>query len=308
MSGIIDAVYLPFSEGELKEHFLRGPDEQVRHFTGSARNYHEFLEANANNLAVPQDRARRPCQIEKDERFWTATAVMKLIKAPNRVDVLVALLARAFDSHRPPLDMFDDWQSCLTGNLQLALEASLPSPPSYCSWLRENGADQHFIPYVERARERNTEGKLEGATSADAVIVNVDNGFALLIEAKVLSDISKDVSFDTFRNQIARNLDVMLEDGQAPKWLAARKAKHSLFALLTPRCFKARPHSRLYGFLYEEYKHDPTALARDLPHRDEDWPALARRLGWFTFEDISEALPGACPWLKEENGLTRRVG
>ena len=295
MPDIIDATYLPFTEDELKGHFLRGADEQLRHFTESARRYHEFL--NENNLQVPQDQARGPCQIEKDERFWTATALMKVIGAPNPVHVLTALLSQAFGP-RPPLVAFDDWQSCLTGELRLALEASLPSPPSYCSWLRENGPSQHFIPYVERARKRNTEGNLEGATSVDAVIVNVDNGFALLIEAKVLSDISKEVSFDAFRNQIARSLDVMLEDGQEPKPLAMRKAKHSLFALLTPRCFQTRPHSRLYGFLYEEYKRDPTTLARDLPHRDENWPSLARRLGWLTFEDVSEALPGACPWLK----------
>jgi len=295
MLDIIDTTYLPFDEGELKDHFLRGADEQLRHFRESARSYHEYL--NTNNPPVRQDRARGPCQIEKDERFWTATAFMKMIKAPNRVEVLGALLSQAFGS-RPPLGMFDDWQSCLTGDLQLTLEASLPSPPSYCSWLRENGSGQHFIPYVERARKCNTGGDLEGATSVDAVIVNVDNGFALLIEAKVLSDVSTTVSFDVFRNQIARNMDVMLEDGQGPKRLAARKAKHSLFALLTPRCFQTRPHSRLYGFLYEEYKRDPTTLARDLPHRDENWPSLARRLGWLTFEDVSEALPGACPWLK----------
>ena len=132
----------------------------------------------------------------------------------------------------------------------------------------------------------------------DAVIVNVDNGFALLIEAKVLSDISTTVSFDAFRNQIARCTDAMLEDGQGPTWLAVRKANRSLFALLTLRCFQARPHSRLYGFLYEEYKRNPAALARDLPHRAENWLALSRRLGWFTFEDVNEMLLGPCPWLK----------
>jgi hypothetical protein len=297
MSGIIDATYLPFTEDELRPHFLRGPDEQISHFTESARRYHEFF--NENNLDVRQDRARGPCQIEKDERFWTATALKKLVEAPDGVDLLAALLSKAFDSPRPPLAAFDDWRNCLTGNLHLALEASLPSPPSYCSWLRENGSRQHFIPYVGRAREHNTGGNLEGATSVDAVIVNVDNGFGLLIEAKVLSDISTTVSFDAFRNQIARSIDIMLEEGQGPKWLAARKARDSLFALLTPRCFKERPHSRLYGFLYEEYKDDPAALARDLPHRDENWADLARRLGWFTFEDVNDVLPGACPWLKQ---------
>jgi hypothetical protein len=293
---IIDATYLPFTDEELRRHFLRGADEQLRHFTESACRYHEFL--NENNLQVRQDQARGPCQIEKDERFWTATALMKVIGAPDPVHVLTSLLSQAFGP-RPPLVAFDDWQSCLTGELRLALEASLPSPPSYCGWLRENGSGCHFIPYVERARRRNIEVNLEGATSADAVIVNVDSGFALLIEAKVLSDVSTTISFDAFRNQIARNVDVMLEDGQEPKWLARRKADRSLFALLTPRCFQARPHSRLYGFLYEEYKRDPLALARDLPHRDVNWPALPRRLGWITFEDINKVLPGACPWLKQ---------
>jgi hypothetical protein len=183
------------------------------------------------------------------------------------------------------------------------LEAGLPSPPSYCSWLRKHGSSQHLVPYVERARERNGVGNLEGPTSVDAVIVNVVNGFALLIEAKVLSDASKDVLFDTFRNQMARSMDVMLEDGQGSATLAARNAKHSLFALLTPRCFQARPHSRLYGFLYEEYKRDPAALGRDLPHRDVSWSALAQRLGWLTFEDVNEALPGACPWLTGVAGV-----
>jgi hypothetical protein len=300
MHDIIDTTYLPYTWDELTDHFLRGQYEQERHFTESASRYHAFREEHETNLAVPQHVARVPCQIEKDERFWTATALKKLIEAPDHVRLLVALLSKAFYSPQPPLAGFDDWQSCLTGNLQLALEASIPSPPSYCAWLRKNASGQHFIPYVERARKGNTGGDLEGASNVDAVIINVDNGFAVLIEAKVLSDASKDVSFDAFRNQIARSVDVMLEDGQGPAWLAARKADRSLFALLTPNCFKEeRRHSRLYGFLYDEYKNNPAALARDLPHRDENGPALSRRLGWLTFEDINEALPGACPWLNE---------
>jgi hypothetical protein len=298
MSSVIDATYLPLTEVELNRHFLRGADEQLRHFVDSANRYHKFLLDHQDDLRVRQDRAKAECQIEKDERFWTATALMKLIGARDPLRVLTMLLTQAFGS-RPPLAAFDDWESCLTGELRLALEASLPSPPSYCSWLRESGSSCHFIPYVERARKRSIEGNLEGATSVDALIVNVDNGFALLIEAKVLSDVSTTVSFDAFRNQIARNLDVMLEDGQEPEWLARREANRSLFALLTPQCFRNRPHSRLYGFLYEEYKGNSAALARDLPHRDENWPALAQRLGWFTFEDVNHALPGACPWLGE---------
>ena len=37
-----------------------------------------------------------------------------------------------------------------------------------------------------------------------------ENGFSVLIEAKVMSDISCDVTYDSMRNQLARIIDVML--------------------------------------------------------------------------------------------------
>jgi hypothetical protein len=77
---IMDATYLPFTEDELKGHFLRGADEQLRHCIESADRYHEFLLENKDNLAAPQGKARVPCQIEKDERFWTATALKRLVQ------------------------------------------------------------------------------------------------------------------------------------------------------------------------------------------------------------------------------------
>ena len=98
---------------------------------------------------------------------------------------------------------------------------------------------------------------------------------------------------------IIRNIDVMIEPAtgqQSP--LDRRDPERSLFALLTPGAFREQPHSRLYGWLMEEYRNRPDALARNLPHRDaQDWPSLSRRLGWMTFEDIANTVPGACPWL-----------
>jgi hypothetical protein len=52
---------------------------------------------------------------------------------------------------------------------------------------------------------------LEGATSVDALLLNEDTGLAVLFEAKVLSDTSSHTSYDAARNQLARNVDVMLE-------------------------------------------------------------------------------------------------
>ena len=127
------------------------------------------------------------------------------------------------------------------------------------------------------------------------------NGFAWAIEAKALSDISYQVTFDALRNQIARNIDVLLDVN--PNVLGGLERRHpelTLFTLLTPRMFKDAQnwHSRLYGWLMREYMSDPSALQRDLPHRiNIDWTAVSRRLGWMTFEDCEQVLPGACPWL-----------
>lgn len=122
----------------------------------------------------------------------------------------------------------------------------------------------------------------------------------VLFEAKVLSDCSCDVTFDARRNQIARNIDVMLDANptlMAP--LSLRDPERTLFALLTPRMFKDHPRSRLYGSLMESYRSRPDSLAEDLPHRTADWPSVSRRLAWLTWEDLDEVLPGSCTWLHE---------
>lgn len=294
----IDPVYLPFTAEELARHFIGAGDQRARQFAASACAYRDFIDSQDQLQGLALDKARAPCQIEKDERFWTATALKRVFDAPDRARLLARLLARAFGA-TPPFCGLRAWDDCLAGELRLIFEAALPSPKGYQTWLRDHRGEQHIIPYTLRAGDRRSRRPLEGPTKVDALLVNLDNGFALLLEAKVMSDLSDTVSFDAFRNQLARNVDAMLENGGGHPWLAARRADRSLFALLTPRCFQQRPHSRLYGFLYEEYTQRPAALARDLQHRtDCDWPAVSNRLGWLTFEDINAALPDACPWLE----------
>lgn len=273
-------------------------NKQIDYFETSARRYHEFLAAHRDRSGIPIETARTPCQIEKDERFWTATALKRLASSEGGHAALAQVLARTFGK-RPPLAGFADWRSCLQGRLRLVLEATLPSPQSYLEWLRDNRAASHLIPYIRHSARRAGTARFEGATHVDALIVNIDNGFALFVEAKVLSDVSCHVSYDVFRNQMARTLDVLLEPAtglRAP--LSERRSEHSLFVLLSPRCFKERSHSRLYGHLLREYTLHPSSIGRDLPHRTNiDWKDLASRLGWITFADIAMALPGACPWL-----------
>lgn len=133
-------------------------------------------------------------------------------------------------------------------------------------------------------------------TKVDAVFVNRKTGFGVMFEAKVLSDISCEVTFDPFRNQLARNIDVMIDKADGG-FLATDPAKR-LLALLTPQVFKAKPSTRYYGLLYHEYKRNPHLLAEHLDHRDaRTLTQVPSRLGWLTFEDCVRACPTCCPWL-----------
>lgn len=114
----------------------------------------------------------------------------------------------------------------------------------------------------------------------------------------MLSDVDTKISYDVMRNQIARNIDVMLEPNPGLLGgLEKRKPEYSCLVLVTPHVFKRHPHSRLYGFLMDDYK-DPAAIMRDLGHREkEKFSSLPARIGWLTFEDCEAIAPGACPWL-----------
>ncbi|MBW2663924.1 MAG: hypothetical protein JRD93_18585 [Deltaproteobacteria bacterium] len=306
MTDVIDKTYLPFTGDGLRPHFIADVDGQLDYYQKSASRYHEFMADHPETVGIPITQARTPRQIEKDERFWTITATKHVFDDPLRASMLVQLLVKAYGSI-PPISGLSSWAECLDGDLRLYFEACLPPPPSYVEWLQSNLDRRQMIPYVLDAATRGNARPLEGATHVDAMFLNVTNGFAWLIEAKVLSDVSYSISFDNFRNQIARNIDVMLDNTSQPgAGLERRNPERSLFGLLTPAQFKDLPHTRLYGWLMPEYSSKPEALARDLSHRTEvDWPLVSRRIGWLTFEDFEEARHGACPWVRRrEDGAT----
>lgn len=298
MPDLIDRTYLPFTREQLRSHFTMDVDGQIHYYLESARRYHNFMDSQTKTAGIPLTKARYPRQIEKDERFWTVTALKQIYDDPARDSLFTKLLSVTYGD-TPPLPNMKSWKECLNGDLKLYFEACLPSSSAYVAWLRTNLADRQMIPYVLDAARRKSARRLEGATHVDAMLLNLSNGFSWLIEAKVLSDISYSISFDHYRNQIARNLDVMLDNSsQTDSKLKDRNPVSSLFSLLTPENFKRYPTSRLYGWLMREYQTDPNALKRDLPHREGiDWVGLSRRIGWLTFEDFERLRPGACPWL-----------
>jgi len=309
-AGVIDPVYLPFPAEQLRSHLASSlgseaherVERDLMYYLKSADRYHRFKGIHTVTQGMPLSKQRRPRQIEKDERFWVVTCLMSFFYAADRPELLGTLLRPCFGD-APPLEGFQSWTECLDGDLRLFFEVKLPSPPSYKRLLQEELSRRQIVPYVLDAARRADTGivrkDLEGSTHVDAVLINPQNGFAVLFEAKVLSDISIQVSYDTLRNQLARTVDVMLEeDSSLPEPLGLRKPERTLFALLTPELFRQQPSSRLYGWLHNAYRTEPMTLARDLPHRKTvDWPAIARRIGWLTWEDCSRVLPGSCPWL-----------
>jgi len=309
-SEVIDPTYLPFSAEELLPRLAPTGDPKrdskaqraLQYYIHSAERYQAFCLACPDREGLRLSALRKPCQIEKDERFWMATCLLHYHHADAPMHSWTKLLERCF-GNVPPLPGLASWEDCLAGQLHLLLECGLPSPPSYKRWLADHLDRQQMIPYVlDAAKKRDSSGirpGLEGATVVDALLLNEETGFAVLFEAKVLSDISCQVTYDAMRNQIARSIDVMLEENAGrPHPLNRRRPERTLFVLVTPQVFRDRPESRLYGWLMQEYRSRASALARDLPHRrGVDWEGAARRLGWLTWEMCDDVLPGACHWL-----------
>jgi len=300
---ILEDTYLPFTENRLREHFTN--DKRLTNLKESIKRYREFLSKNPNREGLSISKSKIPCQIEKDERFWTVTALLTLYYSKDRVKQFCDLFTRVY-GERPPLKDFETWKQCFEGELRILFECHLPSPPKYAKeWLPSNVEKVHFIPYVLDASLKKYGGRresLEGSTECDAIIIN-ENGFSVIIEAKVLSDISVDTTFNTMRNQIARIIDVMLEkpNFNQDNVLSKREPGKTLFLLITPRLFKKNPHTRFYGYKFREYKECPMKIKEDLPHRAEEninWHEISRRFGWATWEDFREINPRCCKWLK----------
>ena len=330
----IDRNYLPFSAEVVRKYFgwrdlpKEGPKRQIQAAEAARKRAHKYVakfeESAARRRAVEgQNRVGKPLkslskayQLEKDETFWTAATWIAVFESGRTRELLLELLPKAFKGRDPmPLDgELTTWEHCLEGQLSLRLEAVHPAPRGYKDWLaaqyRCGGAHCHPIPHVvDSAMPRpgkKTWKNLEGSTHMDALIVNEDNGFVVAIEAKVLSDISAHVTYDVRRNQMARSLDVLMDDAvtatrkyanlEAP--LRARRKDRTLLLLQTPRRFRNPGRSRLYWYKFHEYTANDKAIHDDLHHRTPEecatWP---KRIGWLTWEDCSEADAELCGWL-----------
>lgn len=309
MNEILHPVYLPFTQEQLRHHFApagtdaTSADHHLAYYVKSAKAAEDWAEHPLSGPPGEVAKARKHgLQMQKDERFWVITALMSIFHTPGRVAVLAEMLRRCLGAV-PPVERLATWEQALGDPQQLNLyfEVSLPTPKGYRKYLVDRLPQRVLVPYVLESATRTVAagGALEGATKVDAVLIAPTTGFAVLFEAKVLADAACSVGFDILRNQIARNIDVMLEPNpnlRPP--LTQRRPDRTCLVLITPEVFRDHPESRLYGWLVRDYQNNPDALGRDLPHRAGiDFSPVARRLGWLAWEDCNRLLPGACPWL-----------
>jgi hypothetical protein len=195
--------------------------------------------------------SKDPAFLHRDETLWTAGGLLAVHRHAVAAERWCSLLSLLFGPH-PPTQQLHSWRDLLEGELELFFEVGLSSPARYRAWLSERLGERHPLrPQVALGETRGV--ALEGRTQLDALLLNTTTGFALHIEAKVLSDVDTKTTFDSLRNQLARNLDCMTAPAPSEGQLAQRRPDRSFFALLTPELFSAplaqptlrTPHPRL---------------------------------------------------------------
>ncbi len=221
---MIQETYLPFTKDQLCKYFSMNQGNNVKYYTVSADKYNAWLDDPTIETSENYKTLR---QIEKDERFWGAQSFISIFEQLNSVKIvedLITLLTKSFGP-TPPAGIFGSWEKALktaiSDKLILRFEENIPSPKIFKEYLQKNLIQRHFIPYVidHATKSVNPElefrSNLEGPTNVDILIINPSNGFNIFIEAKLLSDISYQVSYDVLRNQMARNIDAMLWDNRS---------------------------------------------------------------------------------------------
>jgi len=311
--------YLPFCRDILMKHFAKnGRNSEanknyLKYYEESVERYKNFIGKNIQITGKSLDELRSPFQIQKDERFWTMNTILSIFYSPDRNDQLIHLFKKGFVQEVPLSIGIDSWEDCFNSkNLELFFEVDLPSPKKYKDYLYEHYCQSYknkksnghqFIPYILACACNKK--RLEGSTQVDAIIVNPDNGFTVIFEAKVLSDISIFTTFDLLRNQIARNIDAMINEELENNYkthsiIKDINPKKTLFLLLTPKIFQDNPSSRFYGYKmrdYQDKKMGVINLNKDLPHREkEELKDIPQRIGWLTWEDFKDVNNNCSPF------------
>lgn len=143
---------------------------------------------------------------------------------------------------------------------------------------------------------------------------DINNGLICFVEMKILADISVNSTDNPNYNQLAKYIKVALSFQKFGRILNGKFPSEVYICLITPKKFFDNPHSRLYGYKFEEYtsQNKIDYIKKDIPPKinheyfNEDWfdpmrqPDIDNRitnlkLNWITcemlFDNISDNNP-----------------
>jgi hypothetical protein len=186
-----------------------------------------------------------PNQYDKAEELITFYTFAPFMLSLNRVGLTNRILGLA------GISPFEE------NVVDVGLERQYPPPAGYLRWL-ENEVKSHPIRYIrEQATDDSKTNKpLEAHTHVDAFIET--DKLLIFFEMKFTSDIAYSTTFNPYRNQLARLIDVGLD-------MARHSGKEVLVLLSTPsKPYESR--SRLYYYKVQEYS-DPLMIRRDIAWR-----------------------------------------
>jgi hypothetical protein len=264
------------------------PDDRLE----KLKNWVENAETARNSKDLTEKHSNKLNQYDKAEELITFYTFAPLILSLNRVGLTNRILSLA------GVSPFEE-------NVEeVTLEKQFSPSKQYMKLLRKQ-CENHPIKYIrEQAPQHRENQPLEGKTHADAFIRT--DKLLIFFEIKFTSDISYDTTFNPIRNQLARLVDVGLEENK-------KTGKEVLVILSAPKRF-FEERSRLYYYKIKEYE-DPDHILHDLPWRNISeikdnllkvaWIPLESLIGELYRDFKHEDLESAKVFFKERNLITQ---
>jgi hypothetical protein len=222
---------------------------------------------NANSARGTKNLEAKLNQYDKAEELITFYTFAPLVLSQNKVGLANRILALA------------DVSAYEENVVDVGLERQYRPPEVYLKWLKGD-VKKHPIRYIRERADKHQPKRLESNTRVDAYIET--DKLLSFFEIKFTSDISHSTTFNPWRNQLARLIDVGLDVNE-------HNGKEVLVILSTPRRLYERK-SRLYYYKMKEYA-NPMLIHEDMPWRTVSEirdNVLAVR--WVALEDLIDLL------------------
>jgi hypothetical protein len=212
--------------------------------------------------------AARANQYDKAEELITFYTFAPLLLSLNKVGLTNRILGLA------GISPFEE------NVVNVGLERQYRPPEGYLNWLK-NDVKNHPIQYIRQQASKHEPNKpLESNTHMDAFIET--DKLLIFFEMKYTSDIAYSTTFNPYRNQLARLIDVGLD-------VAKCSGKEVLVLLSSPSKFY-ESRSRLYYYKVQEYS-DPLLIQKDIAWRTvSEIRDNVLAVKWFALEELISLL------------------